>query len=841
MRLELNFTPEGFRSRSCEGRVEYTLRPRIPGMTFVRLNAADMQILDARSGGNDKLPYSYDDKILTIQLPRAAQPDESISVGVRYRLQDPPKGMYFVLPSASFPDKPTMVYTMSEPLEARYWVPTHDWPNERWTSDITVRVPAPYSAVANGVLLEKKADADGKFQSFHWRNEIPTDPHLMGLVVGELVELKQTWRNKPVTVYTQPGSEEAARYTCRRVPEMIEFYTKLTGVEFPYPGYSHITVVDHHHGGMEHAGFSFVNPNFLAASEDGAWPLEMTESIYLSHMLAHQWFGGIVNYRNVSEAWLNEGFAILLDSEWTSHTDSAHRFSCKMWETAARVAAADSSERGKPMVNRNLRDPDDIYRDDGGKVYYKGGWVLHMLRHQLSEKIFWDGVRNYLQGHRWGAVETGDLRRSLEEASGQDLEQFFEQWVYRHGVPRLDVQYHWNLASKQATVAIRQTQKIDTATPAFALPVDLYFKADGQEKIITVNLSGVRHEFTLPFAAEPSIFCVDPQGVLLKTLAMAVPRTMLRAQAEHGPTAVSRLTAVTQLATHSGSEVCDTLERVLKDESEFWMVRRAAALGLGKMQTEESLAALLRAEKQGIQQPRVLAGLVEALGGYVASPEAHATVLKHAQLEPKLYVQMAAVAALGRMRAAPALVEKSLLTLGLIAKGPTRRAVRGAAIQALAALGDAIGHELLTVLAQPERHDELRQQMLPALGRLGRQEKLRNATLMMLMQWLDDPDRSIQSASANALGQLGDPRSIADLERIRTSARGEAIREAAQRAIAAIQQRPAAREGSPTVLERLTAIEKHNQELDRKLKRLDDALRKLEKPPTGQPGKPVGK
>src|SRR5262249_27778279 len=309
MRLELTFTPEGLRSKTCDGRVEYTLKPRAAPVRTVRLDAVDMRVLAVELGGEDKPPrFSYDDRLLTVQLPRPVGRGEEFKLAVKYRLADPPQGKHFALPNASQPKRPLMVYTMSEPLEARYWFPTHDWPNARWTSDIVVTVPAAYTVVANGVLREKKPAADGKAVTFHWRNEVPTDPHLIGLALGELVELRSAWRGKPERVYTQPGLEAAAKYTFRRVPEMLEVYSKLTGVAFPYPGYTHVTVVNHHHGGMEHAGFSFVDPRFLAAGEDGEWPLEFTESNLLSHMLAHQWFGGIVNYRSVSEAWLNEGF-----------------------------------------------------------------------------------------------------------------------------------------------------------------------------------------------------------------------------------------------------------------------------------------------------------------------------------------------------------------------------------------------------------------------------------------------------------------------------------------------------------------------------------------------------
>jgi aminopeptidase N len=832
MHLDLTFTPESLRARTCEGRVEYTLRPRIANVRSVRLDAVDMKILAVELLGETEVPpFAYDDKILTVSLPRPVGPDQTFKLAVKFRLADPLKGMHFILPNASEPKKPLMVYTMSEPLEARYWVPTHDWPNERWTSDIVVTAPVPYTVVANGVLHAKKSTADGKAVTFHWRSEMPTDPHLMGLVLGELVELRDSWRGKPVLVYTQPGSEVAAKYTFRRVPEILELYSRLTGIEFPYPGYTHITVVDHHHGGMEHAGFSFMDPRFMAAGEDGEQPLEFTESIYISHMLAHQWFGGIVNYRSVSQAWLNEGFAILLDSTWTSHTDSPHRFACKMWETARRVAALDSSETGKPLVNRNLQDVGGIFRMDGGKVYYKGAWVLQMLRHQLGEEVFWRGVANYLRSHRWQGVETHDLRRALEDVSGRDLEQFFQQWVYGHGVPRLEVTYAWDVVRKRATVTVRQTQKIDAATPAFAFPLDLYFRVGGEEKNITVAVSDARQEFTFDFPSEPALFCVDPKGGLLKTLVVKAPRALLRQQAQDGPTSLSRLMAVEELSKQSHPDAVEVLEQTLGKESEFWMVRQEAARGLGKMQTEAALQALLRAEKKSIAQARVLAAVLEALGNYIASPEAHATVLKYVAMGKKLYVEIAAVSALGRLRANAALIEQSLKALQSAARKPTRRAVRSAALRALAALDDPRSYATVVELAQPGHNDELRSQVIPILGRLGRHDDLRDRTREILTAWLYDPDRSAQAAAVASLGALGDPRAIADLKRIHNSVRDESLRKAAQRAVEAIQRPENPKQATTALIQQLGAIEKQNQELEKKLKDLSDKLDALKESP----------
>src|SRR5262245_54656004 len=842
MRLELTFTPEGLQSKTCEGRVEYTLKPRSATAHTVRLDAVDMRVLAVEVPGEDKPPaFSYDDKVLTVQLPRPVGPAEEFKLAVKYRLADPPLGMHFVLPTASQPKRPLMVYTMSEPLEARYWFPTHDWPNARWTSDIVVTVPAPYTVVANGALREKKPAADGNAVTFHWHNEVPTDPHLIGLALGELVELRDTWRGKPLRVYTQRGLEAAAKHTFRRVPEMLEFFTKLTGVDFPYPGYNHVTVVDHHHGGMEHAGFSFVDPRFLAAGEDGEWPLEFTEKNLLAHMLAHQWFGGIVNYRSVSEAWLNEGFAVLLDSLWTGHTDAPDRFECQMWETARRVARFDPSETGKPMVYRHFTDPEEVFRFDGGKVYSKGAWVLQMLRHQLGEAVFWRAVAKYLNDHRFKSVETSDLRRALEEASGRDLEQFFQQWVYGRGVPRLEVEYAWDLTRKRARVTVRQTQKIDKETPAFLFPLDLHFRVDDENKDVTVNVTEARHEFTFDFASEPSVVSVDPRGGLLKTLVLKVPRAMLIRQAESGPTALSRLMAVEELSKQAHPEAVAALEQALKKGSEFWKVRSAAAEGLGKMQTEPALRALVRAEKEGLAQPRALAGLLQGLGGYTVSREAHVAVLKYTQGQKSLDVETAAISALARMRASPELVEKSLEVLQAAAQKPTRRAVRGAAFRALTALDDPRTFATVLKLAQPGQSDELRGQIIRILGRLGRHDGLRDRARTALTAWLDDPDRSAQEAAAFALGALGDPRAIADLERVRGSARAEGVRRFAAAAIQAIRRPEDPKQAPAALMERLAAIEKRNQELERQVKELSGRLDALKKAPEKKTDKPQGK
>ena len=107
MRLELTFTPEGLRSKTCEGRVEYTLKPRAAAVRTVRLDAGNMRVLAVELPGEDRpLPFSHDDQALTVQLPRPVGQAEEFKLAVKYRLVDPPRGMHFVLPNASQPKRP---------------------------------------------------------------------------------------------------------------------------------------------------------------------------------------------------------------------------------------------------------------------------------------------------------------------------------------------------------------------------------------------------------------------------------------------------------------------------------------------------------------------------------------------------------------------------------------------------------------------------------------------------------------------------------------------------------------------------------------------------------------
>ncbi|WP_321474702.1 M1 family aminopeptidase [uncultured Paludibaculum sp.] len=833
MKLEYQFTTKDMLARTAEARVTFTLTPIANPVKSLRLNAVDMRILDTQVDGKT-VPFNYDDKELEVPLATPLEVGRQADVTVHFRVERPDRGLHFVLPNPSDPTKQTVVYTMGEGMDARHWLPAHDWPNERWTSDIFVTTPKGFTAVAYGKLIG--SEPAGDTVTWHWKSDAPTDPHMIGFAVGRYVKLEDNWHGKPVLAFVPAGKEAAGRYTFRRVPQILDFYAALTGIDYPYDSFAHAAVTDHHHRGMEHAGFSMIDPEMFSAgpNDDGLEPLEpgwpgyTIETNLVAHMLAHSWFGGIASYRNASQGWLNEGFGTYLHMAWAGHADNEAVFVSLMRGAAQSLAFSDSSETGRPMVWRQFNMPMEVFQYDGGKIYWKGAWIVHMLRNQLGEKVFWGGVKDYLNEHRWGSVETADLRRALEKASGRDLEQFFDQWIYGKGIPRLQAAYRWDPVKKVATLTLRQTQRIAADAPAFSLPVELYFHVGGKDEYRTVQIDRDAQDYPFAFEAAPDAFAVDPGGKLLCALAGETPRAMLEWLAVNGPTSLARIRAAEALGGQAADSSIAALSQVVLSSNTLWPVRQVAANALGRLQMPEAAKALLDAEKTGIAEPRVLGAVLSALAAYPFNVQAHQVLNRYATAHADTKIQAMATRQLGRMKASTELEKASLTLLLASAKSSPRPMVRVAAIQSLEQADAVAAYETISSLAGRPGDPNIRGRAMAALGALGRDEKLRDRTLTALAGWLDDPDFAVRPAAARALGRLGDPRALAPLNAAAGSPRTELEKEALQSALGALRSRPDPRTATPTLVDRLGALEKENAQLKDRLSDLNKRLGALE-------------
>jgi aminopeptidase N len=228
------------------------------------------------------------------------------------------------------------------------------------------------------------------------------------------------------------------------------------------------------------------------------------------HETAHQWFGDAVTENDWNDVWLSEGFATYFTLLYTEYAGGRDAFVDGLRRSRNAVLRLEQALPNTPVVHVNLDEA--ATAPNNRLVYEKGAWTLHMLRDLVGTEPFWRGIRLYYQRYANGLASTADLRRTMEEVSGQDLRWFFAQWLTRSGVPQVSGDWRYDTAAKQIIVTVRQTQ---TADPyRFALGVGVSAVAGSSPAVRQVQVTGRESTFRIAADAEPASVVLDP-GVWL--------------------------------------------------------------------------------------------------------------------------------------------------------------------------------------------------------------------------------------------------------------------------------------------------------------------------------------
>ncbi len=779
-----------FENETVSGTAFHTFSVLYEELKTITLDAVELHIEQVSLMDGTRLQYNADGKKLTITLDHTYHHSEEFTIAVRYSGK-PRTGLHFVKPAPEDPSRPVQAWSMGQPRYASYWFPCLDAPGERATSEIIVTVPARFQTVSNGVLLDvTHNDADSRWggiptKTYHWRHNIPTAAYLISLIVGEFAVIEDSFRGKPVQYYVRPDRKDDALLLMGKTPQMLQFFSEYTGVEYPYEKYAQ-TVVELYTGAMEHT--SATTHSFTLLLDQRA-ALDFNTVAVVAHELAHQWFGDLVTCRDWASGWLNEGFATYFEELWTEHDLGNDYFKQSMLNLKQRYLAEDRNYR-RPIVYY-------VYYDQGFELfdrhmYDKGAWVLHMLRHQLGDAAFRRAIHTYLERHREREVVTADFERTVEEVTGHSLEQFFEQWVYSGGYPEFEVGYAWDNEHSMAKIKIRQVQKVDDLTPCFVTPVDLAFTLPssgnptnntGTLQTHTVQMRVVVGEdgqneqtFYFPLEREPVMVRFDPDGWLLKTLKFERPDSMMRYQLAHDPDILGRIEAAEALGQKGGEENTAALAVALLHDP-FWAVRGNVAQALSDIGTAQAQEALL----QGLQQldptqfSRARAAIATALGAFQApeqaelaqrSAQALNTLLE--QGDTSYLVEAAAAEALGKTRTSGnvELLEK------LLSRPTWNATVEKGILTGLALSGeDRVVDLLSSWLVGTHRHPTERLAAASAMEAMGKHRYLysetacQRAITALCMAVEHDSWPRVRAVAALALMPFGDKRAIEPLER----------------------------------------------------------------------------
>jgi len=225
----------------------------------------------------------------------------------------------------------------------------------------------------------------------------------------------------------------------------------------------------------------------------------------LSHEIAHQWFGNMATEKSFAHLWLSEGFATYLTVLYMENKHGADT-AMKMLEEDRLQVIDFARTSDRPIVDET-KDYMEVLNVNSDQ---KAGWVLHMLRRQLGDSIFWKSIRNYYAAYSGKNADTKDLQMVFEKISGKNLSAFFQQWLYSPGIPTLDISWNYLSNEKKVSLTIKQLQK----TP-FSFPLEVQLKNGAGPK--TINISKQQETFTIPANEKPAKLVLDPNTALLFT------------------------------------------------------------------------------------------------------------------------------------------------------------------------------------------------------------------------------------------------------------------------------------------------------------------------------------
>lgn len=819
---------------------------RVSGTSTITLNpirnAIKQLVLDAvnltiASVQVDQIPqpFEYDGEQLTIELLNPAFVGKAIKIAIAYSVDNPQRGIYFIHPNQHYPNKPTQVWTQGEDEDSRYWFPCFDYPGQLATSEIRVRVPKPLIAISNGELIATEEDGDETI--YHWRQQEVHPTYLMTLAVGDFAEIQDEWQGKPVNYYVEKGREEDARRSMGKTPGMMEFLSETFGYPYPYPKYAQVCVDDFIFGGMENTSTTLLTDRCLV-DERAAIDNQRTESLVV-HELAHQWFGDLVVIKHWSHAWIKEGMASYTEVFWTEHEYGKDDAAYYLLNEARSYISEDSSRYRRPMVTNVYREAIELY---DRHLYEKGACVYHMIRAELGEDLFWKAIQTFVQDNAHKTVETIDLLRAIEKATGRNLLFLFDQYVFRGGHPEYKVAYSWDGDSQLAKLTVTQTQAKDSNTGSDSELFDLkipiafgYTKLEDDSPVETSNETCLQtftvrvHEreqsFYFPLTKKPNLISFDHGNNYLKTVSLEYPIAELKAQLKFDPDPISRIYAGKALAKKGGLDAVKALSDALKSDS-FWGVRLEVAKQLAKVKLDQAEAALIAGLSD--PNPRVRRAVVQALGD-VKTPESYNALKQLLEKgDASYYVEALAARSIGGMVSA-SLKDKEDEVIQLLKKVLQERSgwnevVRGGAIAGLSQIKSSpIALDVILEYTTPGIPQPLRLAAIRSLGDISKGQTPNK--IESILEQLEEMSRETfyltQVTIVRALGKMETPKAMDILRSLLEHTPDGRIRRIAEEAIQKVQKTIGSDKAIKQLRDELDKLKKDNQELKSRLENLE--------------------
>lgn len=390
------------------------------------LAVSKVEAQDAK-GAWKPVPYSFGkrdaEKGQAMRVKLASQPQK---VRIHYRTAPTATALQWLSPVQTMSGKRPYMFSQSQNIEARSWVPLQDTPAVRFT--YTARIDAPQDLrVVMSADNDPKATGKGGWR-FTMPQPIPS--YLLAIAIGEIDARTLGSRTG---VYAEPKRIEAAAYELADTEKMIEAAESLYG-PYRWGRYDMLVLPPSFPiGGMENPRLTFLTPTMIAGDRS------LVDLI--AHELAHSWSGNLVTNASWKHWWLNEGFTTYVTTRILEkiYGEEVATMNLQLEQEEALTSLAEIPPAKQALITRHPDTSSKHYTDDA-LAYPKGAWFLRTLEQRAGRAVFDPFLRGWFDQHAFQSVTTGQfvsyLRKNLLEKHPTVLtEAELEEWLYGPGIP----------------------------------------------------------------------------------------------------------------------------------------------------------------------------------------------------------------------------------------------------------------------------------------------------------------------------------------------------------------------------------------------------------------------
>jgi leukotriene-A4 hydrolase len=391
------------------------------------IDVQSVAVLDGKGAATPaKFQVGARDRILgsplRIELPASGA--DTLTVRVAYRTQPPASGLQWVEPRQTAGREHPFLYSQSQAIHARSWIPLQDSPSVRFTYTAKIQVPPKMTAVMSASRIGTNVSPE---QRFEMKQAIPS--YLMALGVGDLVFRPTGPRTG---VWAEPSVSDAATKEFADTEKMLEVGEKLFG---PYRWERYELLIlppSFPFGGMENPRLSFITPTAIAG--------DRSLTSLIAHELAHSWSGNLVTNATWRDFWLNEGFTTFLERRIVDALYGKRRLAM---EESLGVQSLEEDFGNLPESGRILAidlrklDPDN---DGFSQVPYEKGFLfLRYLESKVGRERFDAFLREYFDRFAFQSITTADvlefIRTRLLRGESEVSNAKLQEWVTQPGLP----------------------------------------------------------------------------------------------------------------------------------------------------------------------------------------------------------------------------------------------------------------------------------------------------------------------------------------------------------------------------------------------------------------------